>query len=186
MKLKSFIVISASILLVGTNLFVISAKQGNVNCKALLSKTFSLNHFAYANDPGYYGPSIPTGVAQPNGIADCSILEVEYYNIDVKLSSAQGQKLKKYVDAGGSLSTANIPYVNGTVSISGGNNSNNSSSNNVDAKVTGTMIVDVRAAKPQYVYCDYRNNVPCTGEHPDPCNELKNDYRERAFRTFGI
>ena len=93
--------------------------------------------------------------------------------------------MKKYVDAGCNLSTANIPYVNGNVTINGGSNTNNSSNNNVDARIVGTMNVDVRTARPQYVYCDYRNTILCT-EHTDPCNELKNTYRANAFRTFGL
>ena len=87
MKLKTIIAISASIFLVGANLFVISAKQGSVNCKNLLSKTFSFNHFAYADDPGFISGSYPTGKAYPDGIADCSSMEIEEYSIDVKINS---------------------------------------------------------------------------------------------------
>ena len=176
--------ITASIL-VGANLVVISAKQGSVNCKDLLSKAFSFNHYAYATDPGSYGVYGPTGTTYPNGVADCSVLEVESYSIDVKINSITGQNLKKYVDAGGSLSTSGIPYVNGQLKIEGGNSSDNSSNNNSDARIKGTMYVNVKAARPQYIYCDYKNSNLCV-DHTDPCNELKNRYREQAFRTFNL
>ena len=185
MKLKTLIAISASIILVGANLFVISAKQGSVNCKNLLSKAFSFNHYAYATDPGSNNGYGPTGKAYPNGVADCSVLEVEPYSIDVKLTSNSGQKLKSYVDAGGNLSTSGIPYVNGQVKIEGGNSSDNSSNNISDARIKGTLYVNVAAAKPQYIYCDYLNSNLCV-EHTDPCNDLKNRYREQAFKTFGL
>lgn len=176
--------ITASIL-VGANLFVISAKQGSVNCKDLLSKAFSFNHYAYATDPGSYGFTQTCGNVEIGDIADCSKLEIESYYIDVKLDSNAGQKLKKYVDAGGSLSTSGIPYVNGQLKIEGGNSSDNSSNNNSDTKITGTMYINVRTAKPRYIYCDYQNYIPCT-EHVDPCNDLKNQYRMQALSTFGL
>jgi len=175
MKLKLIMALSASVIISGANLFVISAKQGSVNCKELLVKAFSFNHFAYAEDPGYDDGTSVTGSNYTDGYADCSVLSIESYNIDVALNSNAGQKLKKYVDAGGSLNTSGVPYVNGSVSISGGNNS----------RITGTMYVDVRAARPQYVYCDYHNSRPCI-EHTDPCNELKNTYRAQALKTFGL
>ena len=186
MKLKSIMAISASILLVGANLFVISAKQGNVNSKSLLSKALSFNHFAFANmDAGSYSGYYPTGHAYPNGYADCRAIDVEEYGIDVKLSSKAGQNLKKYLDAGGSLSTSGIPYVNGTISLSGGNNSNNSSNNDFDMKIVGTLKVNVKAARPQYIYCDYRDSDRCY-ENTDPCSKLKLDYLERALTTFDL
>ena len=93
MKIKTLIAISASILVIGANLFVISAKQGSVNSKVLLSKVFSFNHFAYATDPGFYGDySGPTGSNYPNGVADCSSLTPESYDIDVSIGSNSGQK----------------------------------------------------------------------------------------------
>lgn len=185
MKLKTIIAISASIFLVGANLFVISAKQGSVNCKNLLSKTFSFNHFAYADDPGFISGSYPTGKAYPSGIADCSSMEIEEYDIDEKLTSSAGQNLKKYVDAGGSLKTNGLRYIDGNVSLSGGSNSNNSSNNNYDSRIRGKLIVNVRTARPQYVYCNYYNDVECY-ENPDPCSQLKLDYLERAKEIFGI
>ena len=184
MKIKSFMAITASIL-VGANLFVISAKQGSVNCKDLLSKAFSFNHYAYATDPGSYGVYGPTGTTYPNGVADCSVLEVESYSIDVKINSITGQNLKKYVDAGGSLSTSGIPYVNGQLKIEGGNSSDNSSGNNSTYRIKGKMIVDISTARPQYIYCDYSDYTPCV-EHTDPCNELKIQYYNEALSAFGF
>lgn len=185
MKFKTIMAISASIFLIGANMFVISAKQGSENCKNLLSKTFSFNHFAYSSDPGSYNGLFPTGNAYPNGIADCKTIGVEEYAIDVKLSSKAGQNLKKYVDAGGSLSTSGIPHVNGTVSLSGGNNSNNSSNNDFNVKIVGTLKVNVTTARPQYIYCDYRDSDICY-ENTDPCSKLKLDYLERALTMFGL
>lgn len=185
MKIKLFMAISASVLFAGANLFVISARQGSVNCKELLAKAFSFNHFAYAEDPGYNDGTSATGSNYADGYADCSILSVESYNIDVALNSNAGQNLKKYADAGGDLSTSGVPYVNGHVSVSGGNSSNNTSTNTSNTRIVGTMYVDVRAARPQYVYCDYHNNRSCI-EHTDPCNELKNTYRAQALNTFGL
>ena len=156
MKFKTIMAISASVFLIGANMFVISAKQGSENCKNLLSQTFSFNPFAYSSDPG-----------------------------SVKLSSTAGQNLKKYVDAGGSLSTSGIPYVNGTVSLSGGNNSNNSSNNDFNVKIVGTLNVNVTTARPQYIYCDYRDSDICY-ENTDPCSKLKQDYMERALTMFGL
>ena len=185
MKLKTIIAISASIFLVGANLFVISAKQGSVNCKNLLSKTFSFNHFAYADDPGFISGSYPTGKAYPDGIADCSSMEIEEYSIDVKINSSAGQNLKKYIDAGGSLKTNGLRFIDGNVSINGGNNSNNSSNNSSDMRIVGKIIVNVKTARPQYVYCDYRDQIKCD-DNPDPCSELKQDYLNKAKATFGI
>lgn len=185
MKLRSFMAITASALVIGANLFVISAKQGSVNSKTLLSKAFSFNHFAYANDPGFYDASYPTGESYPNGIADCSSIGIEEYSIDVKVNTNAGQTLMNYVQGGGSLSTSNIPYVNGNVSLSAGNNSNNSSNNNCDLKIVGILRVDVSTARPQYVYCDYRNHNMCY-ENTDPCNRLKEQYLKQALSTFGL
>ena len=185
MKLKSIMAISASILLVGANLFVISAKQGNVNCKSLLSKTLSFNHFAFANDAGYNFGSSTYGNAKPNGIADCSSLRVETFHIDVKLDSQAGLKLKSYADGNLNLSAQGVPYVSGGVSISAGTSSDNSSNDSSDSKIIGDMFFDVRTARPQYVYCDYQNYNTCI-DHADPCNELKNACRKEALSVFGL
>ena len=95
MKLKLIMALSASVIISGANLFVISAKQGSVNCKELLVKAFSFNHFAYAEDPGYDDGTSVTGSNYTDGYADCSVLSIESYNIDVALKSNAGQKLKK-------------------------------------------------------------------------------------------
>jgi len=185
MKIKTIMAITATIFLVGANMFVISAKQGSVNCKNLLSKTFSFNHFAYAREAGSVNGFYPSGRAYPNGIADCTPVGIEEYSIDEKLNSAAGQTLKKYVDAGGNLSTSGIPYVSGNVSLSGGNNSNNSSNNNCDVRIVGTLKVNVTTARPQYIYCNYTNSDYCF-ENTDPCSKLKLDYLERALKLFNI
>ncbi len=186
MKIKTLIAISASILVIGANLFVISAKQGSVNSKVLLSKVFSFNHFAYATDPGFYGDySGPTGYAYPNGIANCSNLAPESYDIDVTLTSNSGQKLSKYLDGEGSLSTSGLRFVNGNIRVEGGHSSDNSSGNTTTSRIKGTMYVDVSAARPQYIYCDYSDFTPCV-EHTDPCNELKSQYYNEALSAFGF
>ena len=184
MKLKSIMAISASILLVGANLFVISAKQGSVNCKSLLSKTLSFNHFAFAGiDAGVYDNTMPHGDVEVGEIANCSVLEIESYGIDVKLRSTAGQKLKKYVDGNLNLSAEGIPYVSGKVVLSGGNSSDNSSNDDTNVRIIGDMYINVMAARPRYIYCDYQNHIPCK-EHVDPCNELKDEYRKQAIATF--
>ena len=186
MKIRTIIAISASVLVMGANLFVISAKQGNVNSKALLSKVFSFNHFAYALDMGDYGGYYgPTGTNYPNGYADCSVLKPESYDINVTLDSNSGQKLSKYLKGGGSLSTSGLRFVNGNIRMEGGNSSDNTSGNTSTNRIKGTLYVDVSAARPQYIYCDYLNPMPCV-EHTDPCNELKAQYYNEALSAFGF
>lgn len=186
MKFKTFIAFSASILVIGANMFVISAKQGSVNSKNLLSKVFSFNHYAYATDPGFPGDySGPTGTSYPNGIANCEKIVPESYDIDVTLNSNSGQKLSKFLNGGGNLSTSGLRYLNGTIRMEGGNSSDNSSGNNSTYRIKGKMIVDVSTARPQYIYCDYSDYTPCV-EHTDPCNELKIQYYNEALSAFGF
>ena len=184
MKLKSIMAITASILLVGANLFVISAKQGNVNCKSLLSKTLSFNHFAFANQEGaFYDNTVPHGNVEIGDVANCGTIEIESYGIDVKLKSTAGQKLKKYADGGLNLSSEGIPHVSGKVTLSGGSSSDNSSNDDTNVRIIGDLYINVSAARPRYIYCDYQNQIPCK-EHVDPCNELKDEYRKLAIQTF--
>lgn len=186
MKFKTIIAISASALVLGANLFVISAKQGSVNSKQLLSKVFSFNHFAYALDMGDYGGYYgPTGTNYANGYADCSSLAPESYDINVTIDSNSGQKLSKYLSGGGSLNTSGLRFVNGNIRMEGGNSSDNTSGNSSTSRITGTMYVDVSAARPQYIYCNYKNEIPCV-EHTDPCNELKEQHYNAALSAFGF
>lgn len=186
MKIKTLIAIFASILVIGANLFVISAKQGSVNSKVLLSKVFSFNHFAYATDPGFYGDySGPTGSNYPNGVADCSSLTPESYDIDVSIGSNSGQKLSKYLNGEGRFDASVGRIGSAGLKFEGGRSSDNSSGNTSNSRIKGTMYVDVSTARPQYIYCDYLNPIPCV-EHTDPCNELKAQCYNDALRAFGF
>jgi len=70
MKKKYVIAIVAMASVLSANLFLISAKEGNVRCKELLIKSLSLNKIAYASDPGegIFGPRGP----QEGETQDCS------------------------------------------------------------------------------------------------------------------
>lgn len=185
MKHNLLMAITASALLVGANLFVISAKQGNVNCKELLAKAFTFNHFAYADDPGEIPGSIKSrGVDYSNDIADCSIIETESINVDVSISSTAGQALSKYLNgsAGGAY---NGGPITASLSISGGAGSSNSSNNQNGGRIKGTIYINVKTAKPEYVYCDRSNNNVCWSI-PDPCNTTKMLLRRDIRKEFGI
>lgn len=184
MKLKSIMAISASILLVGANLFVISAKQGSVNCKSLLSKTLSFNHFAFANmDAGSYGYTRPCGDVVVGDIATCK--GVESYDVNVSIKTDKGQKLSKYIKGETSMSADIGHCVDVNVAVTGGNSSDNSASDEADVRIKGTIKIDISSARPRYIYCNYLNFIPCT-EHVDPCNELMSKYRAEVFSMFGI
>lgn len=185
MKHKLLMAISASVVLVGANLFVVSAKQGNVNCKELLVKAFTLNHFAYADDPGEIPGSIKSrGVDYSNEIADCSIMETEAISVDVSISSTAGQKLAKYINGSGSGGYNGGP-ISASLSISGGADSNNSSNNQNGGRIKGTIYINVKTAKPEYVYCDRSNYNDCWSI-PDPCNTMKMLLRRDIRKEFGI
>lgn len=184
MKFKSIVAITASVLFAGANLFVISAKQGNVNCKDLLVKAFSLNHIAYATDPGMPGGVLSRGVDYANGIADCSSVQVESLAVEVNISSTAGQQLSKYIDASGS-GGFNRGMIRADLSVSGGASSGSSSNNQNGGKIVGTIYIDVTTARPEYVYCDRSNYNDCW-KYEDPCSSYKAMYREDVRREFGL
>ena len=186
MKLKSIMAISASILLVGANLFVISAKQGSVNCKSLLSKTLSFNHFAFANmDAGSYGFTRPCGNVEAGDITNCNALKAESYDVNVSIKSDKGQKMSKYINGETHVSAEAGPYLSADLAVRAGNSADGSSNDEENIRIVGTININAKTARPRYIYCDYHNYIPCT-EHVDPCNELMSKYRAEAFSLFGI
>lgn len=184
MKFKSIVAITASVLFTGANLFVISAKQGNVNCQELLVKAFSLNHIAYATDPGMPGAVRSRGSDYSNEIADCSAVQVEEIDVNVTIASTAGQELSKYLN-GGLTGGFDRGPVRAELSANAGVNSGSSSNNQTGGTITGKIYIDVRQARPEYVYCDRSNNNECW-KYEDPCSSYKAMYRENIRREFSL
>lgn len=66
-----------------------------------------------------------------------------------------------------------------------GASSGSSSNNQNGGTITGTIYIDVRQARPEYVYCDRSNNDVCW-KYEGPCSSYKAMYRADIRREFGL
>ena len=179
---KKFIVAAiAMTAVVAANLFVISAKEGNVKCQNLLSSSFLLNKIAYANDPGGYiptntlhGPRYVEQVSCSN-YANGEVTKIRY---QFSNTSAKARRLKSdfSLEVGAS---APFSWVNVEGEASAKWGANKESENNLANSFSGEWVVDIRSARPFIVVCDTESNQGCI-EDTDPCTSMYS----RAYMKF--
>ena len=177
---KKFIVAAiAMTAVVAANLFVISAKEGNVKCQNLLSSSFLLNKIAYANDPGgssnsHVGRREIETVSCEN-YANGQITEIRYtfsntqaYSIQLKSDfslEVEATAPTKWLDIQG---MANAKW-----------GANKQSENNMANSFSGVWMIDIRSASGVRVDCNGKNDINCIEEN-DPCSTIY----ERAYMKF--
>lgn len=178
---KKFIVAAiAMTAVVAANLFVISAKEGNVKCQNLLSSSFLLNKIAYANDPGNNTQPENIGrrrlpVVSCSNYANGQVTEIHY---SFSNTSAKARRLKSdfNLEVG---ATAPIKWVNVTGETSAKWGANKESENNMANSFSGVWMIDIRSARPVPIMCDGKNNEDCI-EDLDPCTTMY----ARAYMKF--
>ncbi len=178
---KKFIVAAiAMTAVVAANLFVISAKEGNVKCQNLLSSSFLLNKIAYANDPGNpqqnqgRGPRDLPQVSCSN-YANGQITEIRYTFSNTQAKSRQ-LKSDFSLEVGATAPTKWVD-IKGMADARWG--ANKQSEDNMANSFSGVWMIDIRSASPNPVKCDGDENISCTPDL-DPCTTLY----ERAYMKF--
>lgn len=178
MRKKLFIAVVAMATIVAANLFVISAKQGNVKCKNLLSGSLFMNKIAYASDPGY--SPFPDGRHEV-GVVSCEkynngkVTEIHY---TVSNTSAKSRQLKSDFNLNvGVTAPLTMAKVEGEADAKWG--ANKESENSLSNSFSGVWVIDIRTAVGVRVRCDEDNDIFCI-EDNDPCSTLYS----KAYKKF--
>ena len=180
MRKKFFIAVMAMATVVAANLFVISAKQGNVKCKNLLSSSLFMNKIAYASDPGnnnnqpHYAPRYVSKVSYAN-YANGQITEIRY---TLSNTSAKARQLKSDFNLNVGA-TAPIKWVDVKGELDAKWGADKKSENNMMNSFSGIWAIDIRSANPYIVLCDGDGVANCI-EDQDPCTTMY----ARAYMKF--
>lgn len=179
MRKKVIVAVVAMATVVAANLFVISAKQGNVKCQNLLSSSLLLNKIAYANDPGGYLPGY-VGRHELETVS-CSnynngqITEIHY---TVSNTSAKARQLKSDFNLEvGATAPLKWADVKGEANAKWG--ANKESENSLSNSFSGVWVIDIRSASGKRISCDEDNDILCVEEN-DPCSTIY----AKAYQKF--
>ena len=181
MRKKTIIVAIAMTAIVAANLFVISAKEGNVKCQNLLSSSFLMNKIAYANDPGYNNNPIPGYAPRYVERVSCSdyangqITEIRY---SLSNTSAKARQLKSDFNLNIGA-TAPIKWVDVKGEVDAKWGADKKTENSLMNSFSGIWAIDIRSAKPYIVLCDGDGTANCI-EDLDPCTTMY----ARAYMKF--
>jgi len=181
MRKKLIVAVVAMATVVAANLFVISAKQGNVKCKNLLSSSLFMNKIAYANDPGNnYNPNpghAPRYVEKVScaNYNNGNVTEIKY---SLSNTSAKARQLKSDFNLNVGA-TAPIKWVDVKGEVDAKWGADKKSENNMTNFFSGIWSVDIRSANPYVVLCDGDGVANCI-EDQDPCSSMYS----RAYMKF--
>lgn len=178
MRKKFFIAVVAMATIVAANLFVISAKQGNVKCKNLLSGSLFMNKIAYASDPGY--SPFPDGRHELETVS-CSNYnngEVTTIHYTVSNSHEKSRRLKSDFNLGvGVKAPLSMAKVEGEASAKWG--ADKEAENSLSNSFSGVWVIDIRSASGKRIACDLDNQIICVEEN-DPCSTIY----AKAYQKF--
>ncbi|MBR5935079.1 MAG: hypothetical protein IKZ89_02885 [Bacteroidaceae bacterium] len=179
MRKKVIVAVVAMATVVAANLFVISAKQGNVKCQNLLSSSLLLNKIAYANDPGSNNLGIygrrELGTVSCKNYNDGKVTEIHY---TVSNTSAKSRQLKSDFNLNvGVTAPLTMAKIQGEADAKWG--ANKESENSLANSFSGVWVIDIRSATGVKVACDGEVPSNCIEDY-DPCTTLY----ARAYQKF--
>lgn len=192
MKKKTIIVTVSMTLLIASNLFVISANEGNVKCKELITNTFAFNKIAYATEPGDGGSDLKGETIVYEDSKDCSKFNggqpLPPINYTVTINSSEGNSLKNEFGFG---TGANADFKWKKVDISGyaETSFNRGATKEADNTTTGTFSglynIDISMVTAYPIVCDNHDNKSCTPEN-NPCQKVYRDEIKKFKMQFGL
>ena len=183
MKKKYVIAIVAMASVLSANLFLISAKEGNVRCKELLIKSLSLNKIAYASDPGegIFGPRGP----QEGETQDCSKRQdggITTISFSKSTKTTKGRNLLSdfNINGSGSVTLKKVPI---SLNSNGFFFLTSVALNEETSQVSGSYNVDLSDIKVKKTTCTNKGFTKCEKDL-NPCqtlmdksiNEFKNKF----------
>ena len=180
MRKKLIVAVVAMATVVAANLFVISAKQGNVKCQNLLSSSLLLNKIAYANDPGSnnLAPHRAPRYVEQVSCANYNNGNITEINYSFSNTSEKARQLKSDFNLNVGA-TAPIKWVDVKGEVDAKWGADKKSENNMMNSFSGIWTIDIRSANPYVVLCDGDGVADCI-EDQDPCTTMY----ARAYMKF--